>query len=246
MQISAGAFNKKIQVIRYEITKDSDGFEAKTEITVLNTWAQVTNISGTELLRSNSDFSEVKTRFLIRTPKAEITKDMMMVYDDQEKIRKRVNAAYEIAKGAGCRGMVAGQVSDIEAENAVASNEMLEYIHLNKTGALIRAAVKAGLYLGSPDDKMIDNIQKYAEYLGLAYQIADDILDVVGNPEEMGKSMGSDVKKNKNTYPSINGLDAAYRRLDEVTSKAVESIGEYYDNAEFFRDLVLRLAKRKK
>lgn len=175
-----------------------------------------------------------------------ITKDMMMVYDDQEKIRKRVNAAYEIAKGAGCRGMVAGQVSDIEAENAVASNEMLEYIHLNKTGALIRAAVKAGLYLGSPDDNMIDNMQKYAEYLGLAYQIADDILDVVGNPEEMGKSMGSDVKKNKNTYPSINGLDAAYRRLDEVTSKAVESIGDYYDNAEFFRDLVLRLAKRKK
>lgn len=175
-----------------------------------------------------------------------ITKDMMMVYDDQKKIRKRVNAAYEIAKGAGCRGMVAGQVSDIEAENAVASNEMLEYIHLNKTGALIRAAVKAGLYLGSPDDNMIDNMQKYAEYLGLAYQIADDILDVVGNPEEMGKSMGSDVKKNKNTYPSINGLDAAYRRLDEVTSKAVESIGDYYDNAEFFRDLVLRLAKRKK
>ena len=78
MQINAGVFNKKIQVIRYEITKDSDGFETKTEITVLNTWAQVTNISGTELLRSNSDFSEVKTRFLIRTPKAEITKDMMI------------------------------------------------------------------------------------------------------------------------------------------------------------------------
>ena len=78
MQINAGVFNKKIQVIRYEITKDSDGFETKTEITVLNTWAQVTNISGTELLRSNSDFSEVKTRFLIRTPKAEITKDMVI------------------------------------------------------------------------------------------------------------------------------------------------------------------------
>ena len=78
MQINAGVFNKKIQVIRYEITKDSDGFETKTEITVLNTWAQVTNISGTELLRSNSDFSEVKTRFLIRTPKSEITKDMVI------------------------------------------------------------------------------------------------------------------------------------------------------------------------
>ena len=81
MQINAGVFNKKIQVIRYEITKDFDGFEAKTEITVLNTWAQVANVSGTELLRSNSDFSEVKTRFLIRTPKAEITKDMMIKFN---------------------------------------------------------------------------------------------------------------------------------------------------------------------
>ena len=80
MQINAGVFNKKIQVIRYELTKDSDGFETKTQITVLNTWAQVTNISGTELLRSNSDFSEVKTRFLIRTPKIEITKDMMIKF----------------------------------------------------------------------------------------------------------------------------------------------------------------------
>lgn len=80
MQINSGVFNKKIQVIRYEITKDSDGFEAKTEITFLNTWAQVTNISGAEILRSNSDFSEIKTRFLIRTPKAEITKDMVIKF----------------------------------------------------------------------------------------------------------------------------------------------------------------------
>ena len=72
-----------------------------------------------------------------------ISKDMMLFYDSPEKIRKRVNAAYEIAKGAGVRGMVAGQVSDIEAENAIASKEMLEYIHLNKTGALIRAAIKS-------------------------------------------------------------------------------------------------------
>ena len=80
MQIHPGVFYRKIQIIMYAITKDSDGFEAKTEITVLNTWAQATNISGTELLRSNSDFSEVKTRFLIRTPKAEITKDMMIKF----------------------------------------------------------------------------------------------------------------------------------------------------------------------
>lgn len=175
-----------------------------------------------------------------------ISKDMMFFYDSPEKIRKRVNAAYEIAKGAGVRGMVAGQVSDIEAENAIASKEMLEYIHLNKTGALIRAAIKAGLYLGNPTDSMINDLEKYSENLGIAYQIADDIMDVVGNPDEMGKAAGSDEKKHKNTYTSILDIDHARNRLDELTAKAVESIEKYYDNAEFFRNLVLDLAKRTK
>lgn len=175
-----------------------------------------------------------------------ISKDMMLFYDSPEKIRKRVNAAYEIAKGAGVRGMVAGQVSDIEAENAIASKEMLEYIHLNKTGALIRAAIKAGLYLGNPTDSMINDLEKYSENLGIAYQIADDIMDVVGNPDEMGKAAGSDEKKHKNTYTSILDIDHARNRLDELTAKAVESIEKYYDNAGFFRNLVLDLAKRTK
>ena len=175
-----------------------------------------------------------------------ISKDMMLFYDSPEKIRKRVNAAYEIAKGAGVRGMVAGEVSDIEAENAIASKEMLEYIHLNKTGALIRAAIKAGLYLGNPTDSMINDLEKYSENLGIAYQIADDIMDVVGNPDEMGKAAGSDEKKHKNTYTSILDIDHARNRLDELTAKAVESIEKYYDNAEFFRNLVLDLAKRTK
>ena len=175
-----------------------------------------------------------------------ISKDMMLFYDSPEKIRKRVNATYEIAKGAGVRGMVAGQVSDIEAENAIASKEMLEYIHLNKTGALIRAAIKAGLYLGNPTDSMINDLEKYSENLGIAYQIADDIMDVVGNPDEMGKAAGSDEKKHKNTYTSILDIDHARNRLDELTAKAVESIEKYYDNAEFFRNLVLDLAKRTK
>ena len=81
MQINPGSLNKKIEIIKYQTQKDSDGFENKKEITALNTWAQVSNISGTELLRSNSDFLEVKTRFLIRTPKAEITKDMMIKFN---------------------------------------------------------------------------------------------------------------------------------------------------------------------
>lgn len=182
---------------------------------------------------------------LLTTAFEVISKDMMLYFDSPEKMMKRVNAAYQIASGAGCQGMVAGQVSDIEAENAIASNEMLEYIHLNKTAALFKASIKAGLYLGDYDDKMITDMSKYADNLGLAYQIADDILDVVGNKEELGKNTGSDEKRHKNTYTSINGLDEARRRLEELTSGAVEAIADYYDNAEFFRDLVLELAERK-
>ncbi len=80
MQINPGSFDKKIEIIKYEVRKDSDGFENKTEVSVLNTWAQVTNISGTEILRSNSDFSQVKTRFLLRTSKTEINKDMYIKF----------------------------------------------------------------------------------------------------------------------------------------------------------------------
>ncbi|MBR1990137.1 MAG: polyprenyl synthetase family protein [Firmicutes bacterium] len=183
---------------------------------------------------------------LLTTAFEAIYKDMMLYFDEPDKMVKRVKAANEIAKGAGCRGMVAGQVSDIEGEGADFSNEMLEYIHINKTGALIRSSIKAGLYLGNPTSYMLDNLDHYAENLGLAYQIADDILDEVGDPSELGKATGSDKKKDKNTYTSINGLEAAYKRLDQLTDSAVEAIAPYYDNAEFFRDLVLQLKRRKK
>lgn len=183
---------------------------------------------------------------LLTTAFEAINKDMMLYFDEPEKLRKRINAAYEIAKGAGCRGMVAGQVSDIEAETNDCSNTMMEYIHLNKTAALIKSAIKAGIYLGNPTADILTQLEKYAENLGLAYQIADDILDEIGNPEELGKGIGSDKKKNKTTYTSINGLEAAQARLTQLTDNAVEAIAEYYDNAEFFRDLVLDLKDRRK
>lgn len=182
---------------------------------------------------------------LLTTAFEAINKDMMMYFDNPEKMRKRISTSFEIAKGAGCKGMVAGQVSDIEAETNDCSNEMLEYIHINKTAALIKSAIKAGLYLGNPSSDMLSQLDKYAENLGLAYQIADDILDVIGNPEELGKETGSDKKKNKTTYTSINGLEAAQDRLEQLTENAVEAIADYYDNAEFFRDLVLELKDRR-
>ena len=174
-----------------------------------------------------------------------MNKDLMLYFDDAEKMAKRIRAINAIAKGAGCRGMVAGQVSDIEGESNEYSNEMLEYIHINKTGALIIAAIKAGLYLGNPSKDMLSNLDIYSENLGLAYQIADDILDEIGDPKELGKSIGSDKKQHKNTYTSLNGLDAAFARLKQLTDDALEAIAPYYDNAEFFRDLALQLKTRR-
>ena len=140
--------------------------------------------------------------------------------------------------------MVAGQASDIESERKKCSREMLEYIHLNKTGALIVAAVRAGLYLGGATDEMMADMTSYAENLGLAFQIADDILDVKGSEEEMGKKAGADEKQDKVTYVSLNGLEASEKRLDELTQASIKAIEKYYDNAEFFYKLVLKLQNR--
>lgn len=175
-----------------------------------------------------------------------MNKDMLMYLDNLEELKKRINASYTISKAAGVRGMVAGQVSDIEAENKPCSNEMLEYIHLNKTGALITASIRAGLYLGGADDEMMANMTEFAENMGLAYQIADDILDVIGSEEELGKKTGVDQLMEKTTYVTLNGLEASISKLRELTQNAVDAIADYYDNAEFFRDLVLKLETRTK
>ncbi len=175
-----------------------------------------------------------------------MNKNMMLFFDDIPELKKRINASYAISKGAGVQGMIAGQVSDIESENKKCSEEMLEYIHLNKTGELLSVAIMAGLFLGGADQEMISKMKIYAENMGLAFQIADDILDVTGNPDEMGKKPSEDIKHNKVTYVSMYGLEKSEKKLHELTEKAIESIADYYDNAEFFRDLVLRLEKRTK
>lgn len=183
---------------------------------------------------------------LLNTAFEVMNRDMLHYFDDLQQLKRRINASYTLAVSAGVRGMVAGQVSDIDSEHKQISNEMLEYIHLNKTGALIVASIRAGLYIGGADEEMMKNMTIYAENLGLAYQIADDILDVIGNEEEMGKKSGADAQNEKVTYVSLNGMDASLAKLKALTNNAVDAIADYYDNAEFFRDLVLRLEKRTK
>ncbi len=175
-----------------------------------------------------------------------MNRDMLLYFDDPDALKRRISAAYEISKGSGCRGMVAGQVADMEAEDRNCSGEMLDYIHITKTAALIIAAVRAGAHLGNADDEVLGKLTTYAENLGLAFQICDDILDVEGQEEEMGKKSGVDAINKKATYPSIYGLEKSKDRLRELTDMAIEPLKEYYDNAEVFTKLALDLAVRGK
>ena len=173
-------------------------------------------------------------------------RDLFLSFDDPASMKRRIRASYEIAKGAGCRGMVADQAADIEGKGKHYSKEMLDYIHINKTGALIVAAVRAGAHLGNADEDTMTKLTEYAENLGLAFQILDDILDVVGEESEMGKSKGIDIKKQKSTYPALYGLEQSYERMHQLTERALEIIAPYYDNAEFFSKLVRELENRTK
>ena len=173
-----------------------------------------------------------------------MSKDLMMHFDNEKELIKRIKAMHCIAKAAGVQGMVAGQAADISNENKPIESDTLEYIHLNKTAALLIASVKAGLFLGNADYDTTKNMTVYAENLGLAFQIADDILDEKGNESTLGKTIGKDKSKGKNTYVTIYGMEEAAKKLKEATNNAVDAISSYYDNAEFFRNLVLELAER--
>lgn len=180
---------------------------------------------------------------LLNTAFEAMGSDMLLYSDDGEALKRRVRAMCAIARGAGIRGMLAGQISDIENDSRPCSAEMLDHIHRNKTAALIVAAVRAGLYIGGADEALMDDMTDYAEKLGLAFQIADDILDVKGDAHKMGKNTGRDAGHNKNTYVSLHGMEAAERRLKELTRAAAAAAAPYKE-AGFFRELALKLAER--
>ena len=122
----------------------------------------------------------------------------------------------EVADAAGTGGMVGGQVVDIESEGKSIAPEMLDYIHLHKTASLIRAALRVGALLAGGRAELVDAISRAGEALGLAFQIVDDILDVEGSLAELGKTAGSDERKQKATYPSLHGLPASKARAREL------------------------------
>lgn len=153
---------------------------------------------------------------------------------------------HEVASAAGSRGMVGGQVVDMESEGVKDLDiPTVQFIHTHKTGALIKASVKCGAILAGADERQIAAITRYGEAIGLAFQIADDILDIEGTTAEIGKDAGSDQARGKATYPSVIGLNESRKRAAELLEIALDAISAFDDKAEPLREIARFILARK-
>lgn len=152
-------------------------------------------------------------------------------------------AGYELAVLSGAQGMVGGQVYDLEAEGKRIQLSALRQIHSFKTCKLIEAACVIGCLAANRND-VVPSARDYANNLGMAFQIIDDILDVCGDEKTLGKPIGSDAENEKNTYVSLLGLEESRRLAREYTDKACESLCELADKADYLRNYALRLLSR--
>lgn len=158
----------------------------------------------------------------------------------------RVAVISEIATCAGSYGMVGGQVVDMESEGQLEMDlPTVQYIHTHKTGALIKASVVAGALLGGADEAQLAAIRRYGEAAGLAFQIADDILDIEGTTEEIGKDAGSDEARGKATYPAVMGLAAAKQEAKSMMDEALHALSIFGTEADPLREIARYIVERK-
>ncbi len=146
---------------------------------------------------------------------------------------------------AGVNGMIGGQVIDLKNENRNAPLEVLEKMDELKTGALIKCAALLGCLAAEADSEKTKAAGIYAEKIGKAFQVVDDILDVTGNAEELGKPVGSDKESGKSTYFTLLGLEKAQEYADKLTDEAIEALAVFGSEAEFLKELAFKLSKRK-
>ena len=162
----------------------------------------------------------------------------------KENFCEKVRAFNEFSKAVD--RMIAGEYLDTELEGKQISKEMLEYIHINKTGALLKLCVRMGAILAGASEKDLKKLTKYAENIGLAFQIKDDILSEEGDPKITGKPVGNDKEMGKCTYVSYYGLDGAKKELDKITQEAIEQLKDYGEKAEFLSQLATYIKNRNK
>lgn len=158
---------------------------------------------------------------------------------------RRLAVVAELAAANGLAGMVGGQVADMEGEGTAVTIEAVEFIHLNKTARPLRAAVLVGaLAAGAPPDGILA-LGVFGEKIGLAFQIADDLLDVTGTEEEMGKAVGKDEGRGKLTYPAAVGVSGATARAKELTEEALAALDVFGDRAWALREIARFVVERR-
>lgn len=155
-------------------------------------------------------------------------------------------AIKEISKSAGVFGMIGGQTVDIQLKDNIAEKEKLEFIHKNKTSALIEASIVSGALVAGANQEQIKHLKTYGQAIGLCFQIRDDILDKIGDEKLLGKKIGSDEINHKLTYLSLYGLDKSISEIQKLNTKAIESLSIFNEKESiFFTELANYLAYRK-
>ena len=161
-----------------------------------------------------------------------------------EKRERKIKAFEEFT--VAVERMIAGEYVDTEYEGKHISEEYLEYMHKNKTGALITLAVRIGAILAGASSKELERLTTYSEKIGLAFQIKDDILSEVGNEKELGKPVGNDKEKGKSTYVSKYGLEKSKIMLNNIVIEAIDILKPYKDKGEFLKELANYIQNRNK
>lgn len=162
-----------------------------------------------------------------------------------ENMSSALEAAFFIANAAGKDGMIAGQVIDMESEGKAIEADTLRTMHRKKTGALLRASVLAPAVYARVGPDTRKALSEYADCIGIAFQIKDDILDVESSAEELGKPVGSDAKNHKTTYVTLFGVEQARQMLAEITEKALNLLAPFGEKAWFLKETALFIASRK-
>lgn len=158
--------------------------------------------------------------------------------------QKALRAIKELAKSSGVLGMIGGQVIDIESENKEISADLLLYLHTLKTGAIIRSSGTIGAILSGASEEKIKAIDAFCLNLGIAFQIQDDILDVLGNEQTLGKPIGSDAENHKTTFVTLFGLEKAKEKAVAYTNMAIESLSVFRNKADTLIELANYLTNR--
>jgi len=157
---------------------------------------------------------------------------------------KRIELVNLLSVAAGAEGMVGGQILDMDGEQRLLDLAELEHVHVNKTGALLRFSIESGAVLADVSAKERKSLVDYAHHIGLAFQIQDDILDIEGTSEQLGKTAGKDVASDKSTYPALLTLEGAKQKLDEHYELAIAALQQIETDSSLLHEFAKYIVKR--